>query len=329
MPMADNTPYTSEVPLGWRGHEGGAMALAVRRFGRPPPQVILLHGLASNARIWDGVARQLVRGGVSAAAVDQRGHGLSAGLEPVADFETLVADVDSVIAHHGSNRPVVVGHSWGATVALHHAVSGREPTSGLVLVDGGFLDYRAVPGLSETEAKARLAPLEWSLPLAHLLEAPWLDQRIDRSIPWIHDFLLGMVFLDDDGLAHPRLAAKGHRAISEQLVEDNPVPLLEKVAVPFRVCLATKEDLGIPKGPGFLEARSSVPRGSYCVHEDAPHDLPLFEPERLGREIVETLQLGDHVTPEGRHRVAGWPRSADHDVSSAGQSDGAHRICTT
>ena len=43
--------------------------------GRP---VVLLHGLSSNARIWDGVAPLLARTpGLRAVAIDQRGHGES------------------------------------------------------------------------------------------------------------------------------------------------------------------------------------------------------------------------------------------------------------
>jgi len=38
---------------------------------------VLVHGLASNARLWDGVARRLAGAGHSSAAVDLRGHGRS------------------------------------------------------------------------------------------------------------------------------------------------------------------------------------------------------------------------------------------------------------
>ena len=38
---------------------------------------LLVHGLASNARLWDGVARRLASAGHSAVAVDLRGHGRS------------------------------------------------------------------------------------------------------------------------------------------------------------------------------------------------------------------------------------------------------------
>ncbi len=59
-----------------------------RRSGRPPRPhtadsqarwrpVLLVHGLASNAHLWDGVAERLAEAGHPVAAVDQRGHGQS------------------------------------------------------------------------------------------------------------------------------------------------------------------------------------------------------------------------------------------------------------
>ncbi len=41
------------------------------------PPFVLVHGLASNARLWDGVATALVAAGHPVFAVDLRGHGRS------------------------------------------------------------------------------------------------------------------------------------------------------------------------------------------------------------------------------------------------------------
>ena len=36
---------------------------------------VLVHGLASNARTWDGVAAELTASGHPVVSIDQRGHG--------------------------------------------------------------------------------------------------------------------------------------------------------------------------------------------------------------------------------------------------------------
>jgi alpha-beta hydrolase superfamily lysophospholipase len=51
--------------------------LAVRRWRADGAPILLVHGLASNARTWDGVAEALVAAGHDVAAVDLRGHGAS------------------------------------------------------------------------------------------------------------------------------------------------------------------------------------------------------------------------------------------------------------
>ena len=86
------------------------------------PPLLLLHGLSSNARYWERLARHLPERRL--IAVDQRGHGLTGQPPRVPTFpdgyamDELLKDVDFIIAATGLEKPIVVGHSWGATVAL-------------------------------------------------------------------------------------------------------------------------------------------------------------------------------------------------------------------
>src|SRR5512138_1851024 len=51
--------------------------LHVLRWAGGPNGALLIHGLASSARIWDLVAPRLGRLGIEPVAYDQRGHGRS------------------------------------------------------------------------------------------------------------------------------------------------------------------------------------------------------------------------------------------------------------
>ena len=51
--------------------------LALRRADGEGRPFLLVHGLSSNARLWDGTARLLAAAGHQVVAVDQRGHGRS------------------------------------------------------------------------------------------------------------------------------------------------------------------------------------------------------------------------------------------------------------
>src|SRR4051794_24671205 len=82
---------------------------------------LLVHGLSSNARLWDGVGERLQQLGHSSASVDQRGHGRSGKPDSGYDFETVTDDLAAVIKSLGWDRPVVVGQSWGGNVVLELA----------------------------------------------------------------------------------------------------------------------------------------------------------------------------------------------------------------
>ena len=122
--------------------------------GRP---VLLLHGLASTCHIWDLVAPLLAED-FRVVALDQRGHGLSAQVEEGYDFAAVSGDAAAFIKSLGWERPVIVGHSWGADVALELAAAKPDVAAGLIFVDGGTIEPSARPGWSLEQARQDMAP---------------------------------------------------------------------------------------------------------------------------------------------------------------------------
>ena len=59
------------------------------------------------------------------------------------------------LAHLGIERPVVVGHSWGALVALAMALESPEDVAGLVLLSGYYYPYRARKSGSPARFRSR------------------------------------------------------------------------------------------------------------------------------------------------------------------------------
>lgn len=100
------------------------------------PPILLLHGLASATRIWDFVAPLLAERGYTVIALDQRGHGESDKPGSGYDFTTIVADDPAAVKALGLERPIIVGHSWGASVALQYTVTESDNVTSIVLVDG-------------------------------------------------------------------------------------------------------------------------------------------------------------------------------------------------
>ena len=132
------------------GDSGGASAdvdtfpLATTQWGNPSVRVLLIHGLADGAFVWNAFLRCL-RGELGGLCVDLRGHGDSPW-DPLQSYATdaLAADVVQLTDCLDLSPLVLVGHSLGAEVATRVAAARPARIAGLVLVEGGpELDQKA------------------------------------------------------------------------------------------------------------------------------------------------------------------------------------------
>jgi pimeloyl-ACP methyl ester carboxylesterase len=108
------------------------------RAGGSGPAMVLLHGIASNARTWDPVIEELARDH-AIVAPDLSGH--SRLEQVVGDFSiggyaSLVRDF---LMSLGMARVTLVGHSLGGGIALQLLHMAPELVARLVLVDSGGL----------------------------------------------------------------------------------------------------------------------------------------------------------------------------------------------
>lgn len=101
---------------------------------------LLVHGLASNCRTWEGVAARLADLGHPVASVDLRGHGQSDKPDEGYDFATLSDDLLAVLDAVGFDRPVVAGQSTGGNIAVDLAARSPDRLAGIAGVDGGALE---------------------------------------------------------------------------------------------------------------------------------------------------------------------------------------------
>ena len=105
----------------------------VRVLERPGtgPAVVLIHGLPGTAQDFDLVTARLP--GVHTIAYDRPGFGYSSGgYHP---FAEQIATLHALLAQMGIARPVLVGHSYGGTIALAYAERYPQDVRGLVLLD--------------------------------------------------------------------------------------------------------------------------------------------------------------------------------------------------
>jgi pimeloyl-ACP methyl ester carboxylesterase len=81
--------------------------------------LILLHGGGANTHHWDHLAEHLAES-FHVISLDFRGHGESDYPETL-EVGAFERDLEAVIEHLGAQRPILVGHSMGAHIAIAHA----------------------------------------------------------------------------------------------------------------------------------------------------------------------------------------------------------------
>lgn len=102
--------------------------------GSPP--LVLLNGGFGTLRDWNHVVAEL-GGRHRVVRFDARARGKS-GRSADYSLASAVDDVGRVIAATGVERPILVGWSHGATLAVRYALAHPSEVGGLVLVDGAF-----------------------------------------------------------------------------------------------------------------------------------------------------------------------------------------------
>lgn len=285
------------------------LRLHYRDWGGEGPPLVLLHGLASNARIWDLTAPVLARSH-RAFALDQRGHGLTDKPEDGYDFAAVTADLAAFLEAQGLQRPAIVGHSWGANVALQFAVSSPDAVSALIMVDGGFMEISAFPEMTWERAREMLAPP----PLAGLK----LDVFLAGARNWsglgeywnddVQEIVLANFRIDEEESIHPHLTRENHFKILRSLWEQKPSEMWARLRCPA-LLISCERDSGDPrsrmwaehKSKAFALARERLPQVRVLRMQDTIHDVPLQRPRELAEAIREFLE----AAARSRGRSAG------------------------
>jgi pimeloyl-ACP methyl ester carboxylesterase len=269
---------------------GHGVRLHARDWGGSGQAVLLLHGLASNARIWDGVAPRLVGAGLRVVALDLRGHGASDQPGSGYDFTSVGHDLAAALAGLGLERPVLAGHSWGANVALQFAADRPGAVAGLVLVDGALGGVAEWAGATREEARRRLAPPRFAVPLADwLARAGRFDAGGSAGQPWVREFLRAGVEVDNRGVARARFRFDNHMQVVDALYDQRPAALYPLVDCPVLLCPAGDEHAGA-KRDAVDRALELLPSANVTWFEDTMHDIPLQRPAELAAELASFVK---------------------------------------
>jgi pimeloyl-ACP methyl ester carboxylesterase len=274
--------------------EAGGAALAVREWpGRGTP-LLAWHALgqATSGAFLDVFAGRLAEHGLRPLALDAPGFGRSPALPvegyAVDDLARLVFETADALA---LERPILLGHSWGAVVVLEAARRDPGRFAGIVLMDAGHADYAdwptATPNATLEEMIQRSAGEDE-------VAASWDDlaAEVAAEYPgrdWLMDFYREGARTTPAGRVLATASAEVRGAARHGLLHAHPSaawPVLAAAGVPGLLLLATVPEETDENNRRFAPAFAAAWPTAEIVHvEGGTHSL--FT--ELGAELGELI----------------------------------------
>jgi alpha-beta hydrolase superfamily lysophospholipase len=206
----------------WTAADGARLALRRSPAAvRARAALILLHGFGDHSGRYGGVAAWFAARGISVYALDQRGHGRSPGkrghVSRFAQFLSDVAALRKLVAGEEAGRQLLLGHSFGGTVALRYLETDPQGVAGAI-VSSPFLAV-AMKVAAWKVLLARLLldirpslPVPTGLDVTHLSTDPAVGQAA-RSDPLYHRVMTPRAFHELRAAQAEVVAAGRHIAV--------------------------------------------------------------------------------------------------------------------
>ena len=217
---------------------------------------------------------------------DQRGRGRSAdGVQPSdVTLASDLADIDAVRAHFKLARPILLGHSWGAVLALEYALRHPDRVSQLVLMNpapvsaaqAGVLrkDYVQKLGADMDAQRAMFATAAYQAGEPDAVSARYrihFKHALTRSA----DYEKLMERMKAAFIAQGKAGILKARAVEHQLMRDtwqrpdyNLLPKLRNIRVPTLVITGANDF--IPVGISW-EIAGAIPGARLITVKDCGH----------------------------------------------------------
>jgi pimeloyl-ACP methyl ester carboxylesterase len=252
----------------------GNVTLPVSEAGQGPTTLLFLNGSGATQAVWRPIIRDLI-GPYRLVTCDFRNHG-TATRSPDVSFEGFLSDVETILDKVAGPRPILVGWSLGADLAVWYAAAHPGRVAGLFLIDG-------------------------AVPVNLVIDPDDMRRRLNTPAIWISPWLMylaGMGYrLTPSEMATVTIGVNARR---EQLLS-----AYSRLDCPVELVLATKT--AREKGAS-AERKNALWRtgGEQLTRQfpaislhwlDNTHLLPFKEPTKLARSLDAFAQRVQEGSP--------------------------------
>ncbi len=265
----------------------------------PRGQALLLHALGWNARAWWKIAPLLAERGIGCLAPDLRGHGLSDRPPEGYDYTTMAADVGALAGALGLESPLLVGHSWGAVLALELASGGKLAPCGAVFLDGAIGQLNTLPGANEDLFLQAMEPHNRE----GVAREAFLERLMDPARPYPlppHEAHIILASYEEgrDGRLWPRVSRERYRAVLRSVWNHPTYERFSRVRCPVLMLPVEPpepRDLGANahlwlNHEGVKVARARIRKLEIHWLRDTPHDWMLLQrAQEIARVMLDFI----------------------------------------
>lgn len=240
------------------------------------PRIALIHSLALDRSVWDGVVKQLEHE-AEILTFDCRGHGRSPWTPGPYTAQLFAGDVAELFNHVGWDRAVIAGCSMGGNVAQAFAAEYPERTAALGLIDTTAWYGADAPAKFKERA----------------------DTARSKGLRGLIDFQLTRWFSDDFRAKHPDVLDRTTATFVANDVEcyaascgllgaADSRPQLGSFKMPTAVVVG-EEDYATPVVMA-QQLHAGIPQSTLSIIPRARHLTPIEFPDRIAAELRGLFQ---------------------------------------
>ena len=252
-------------------------------FDAAKPTLIFIHGVLNDHSVWILQSRYFAHHGWNVLALDLPGHCRSAGAPPKsvqegADFVLALMDAA------GLTHAALVGHSFGALIALHAAGQAPERVSHLALVGTAF-PMRVSPALLDASLNAPQKAIDMTNIFSHALMAPPPSALGPGTwVPGVSRALMRRVLASN---AEVNLFHTGFAACNSY---EDGLKQIAKVPCPIRFILGNGDSMTQPKAAQPLIDAASASGKADVVRVPGGHQMMSESPEEVLSALIDFLR---------------------------------------
>jgi pimeloyl-ACP methyl ester carboxylesterase len=243
--------------------------------------VVMIHGNAGGVEDFEFGVVELLSRDYRVIAIDRPGHGKSdRPEEKAATVEYQAELLHRTLSHLGIRQPVLVGHSWGAALALAYALKYPDEVSAMVLLAPAAYADDGANGLLRTATKTPIVG-DVSLMLGKLIMGRRILKRVlaqafyPQTVP---DNYLKLASSSWLGRKQLKAYLEDEWALNDSLKKMSK--RYSDINIPVVIVTGDEDRIVSPKENAY-RLHAAISQSQLIELKDTGHEIPQTHPESI------------------------------------------------